>query len=271
MQRSFANEGIDEKKLSFRFPLFRNYSLKQDEVHLWCVNLSLLGNRNLQQLSGYLSKEEFLRTERYYFDKDKRLFVFRSGLLRRFLGSYLHVSPSKVQIGYNGNGKPFLNDHHGEDTIQFSLSHSKGVVLYGFSRKGRIGVDVELIQPMTDMDDVVEGFFSKNEKIEYKGLSIEHRMEGFYNCWTRKEAFLKALGDGLSRGLDTFDVSLTPGEPAVLKRVGWAPTEVQRWMLQSITTIPGYAAAIAVEGNDWSLKYTQLTYDHLLKYLSGES
>ena len=114
-------------------------------------------------------------------------------------------------------------------------------------------------------------YFFETEKDIYKASLDKQKIEGFYNCWTRKEAFLKAIGHGLSRDLNTFDVSLAPGEPAVLKRVGWAPKEVERWNLQSVTTYPGYAAAIAVEGHDWTLTCRHVTSEHLNNIYRGEN
>jgi 4'-phosphopantetheinyl transferase len=122
------------------------------------------------------------------------------------------------------------------------------------TRSRRIGVDLEWLRPLTDADGIVERFFSKTEREDFRRLSPDQRIEGFFNCWTRKEAYVKALGEGITRPLDEFVVALKPGEPARLLSVRDDPGEVERWSLHSFQPWPDYVAALIVEGRDWQLK-----------------
>ena len=250
MQTAKAIKQFYENKLfSSKDLTSKVFQLGKNDLHLWCTVRKKINNIDLPQFYKHLCEVERLRAERYHFADDQRHFIFRHGLLRILLSSYLNIEPSEVQINHNENGKPFLGNIQGKDTIQFNLSHSKGMVLVAFIRGRRIGVDIELMQPMKDMDAIVKDFFSATEQAAYKRLPMSQRMEGFYNCWTRKEAFLKALGDGLSGGLDTFDVSLKPGETPKLLSMDWASEEASRWSLNAFVPFSGYMAALAVEGH----------------------
>ncbi|MFH2064713.1 MAG: 4'-phosphopantetheinyl transferase superfamily protein [Pseudomonadota bacterium] len=254
MQPVRYNRGVDKMPLFvFQQASRKKFFLNREDVHLWPMNYGHINHADVWRLSELLSAAERSRAERYRFADDQKHFIIRHGLLRILLGNYLNVEPSELQIKYNENGKPFSTANQENGTIQFNLSHSKEMIFYAFTCGRNIGVDIEFIQPMTSMDAVVEGFFSESEKAEYNRLPKDRRTEGFYNCWTRKEAFLKAIGEGLSRGLDTFDISLIPGETAELKRVDWNVQKAGQWGVKSITSIPGYAAAIAVEGSDWTM------------------
>ena len=233
--------------------LCKKTTLEREAVHLWRIHYRAINTDHTLQLFRQLSTEEQLRAERYHFVDDQQRFIIRHGLLRILLGNYLNGEPSELEIQQNENGKPFLTETTENEVIQFSLSHSKEIILYAFGRRRRIGVDIEFIQPMTDMDAVVGAYFSESEKEEYKNLPQEQRLESFYHCWTKKEAFLKALGKGLSLGLDTFTVPLKPGAPTELQRDAWNVQEAGQWVLKSIDSIPGYAAAVAVEGCNWTL------------------
>jgi 4'-phosphopantetheinyl transferase len=134
-----------------------------------------------------------------------------------------------------------------------------------FNRSRRIGVDIEFMRPMEDMDLVVDSCFSLDEKAQFHDLPVKKRQKAFYHCWTQKEAFVKALGDGLSRRLDQFDVSLMPGTPAALKRTAWDQNEAARWSLRTILLATGYIASLAVERSGWSLSVRQLLPGHCMQ------
>ena len=239
------------------FPSFSppplDLELKTDEIHIWCARLDHPVFR-FQRLTQLLSRDETIKAKRFYFEKDRKHFVIRHGILRTILGRYLGVEPSRLQFCYGYNGKPALSDTFGKGTIRFNMSHSEGLALYGFSRDHEIGVDIEHIYDIPEMEQIAEQFFSVRENTVFHRLPESKRKEAFFNCWTRKEAFIKAIGDGLSLPLDKFDVSLVPGELPMLLRIGGNSKEASRWSIQELKPATGFAAALAVEGRSWCLR-----------------
>ncbi len=197
-----------------------------------------------------LTDDEVERAERFHFDKDRDRYIVARGLLRKILGGYVGKKPQKLRFRYSDYGKPELTDEAKGQNINFNLSHSHGLALYGVTRNRGIGVDLELIRADFADEKIAERFFSPREVATLRSLPKEVQARAFFNCWTRKEAYLKALGDGLSRPLGDFEVSLVPGEPAKLLRVGWDPAERDRWSLQALEPALGYVGAVAVEGQD---------------------
>jgi 4'-phosphopantetheinyl transferase len=142
---------------------------------------------------------------------------------------------------------------NGEE-VCFNLSRSHSLSLYAFTRSRQIGVDIEYIVPIKEADQIVARFFSSHERAMWQKLPKDQKQEAFFNCWTRKEAYIKARGEGLSLPLDQFDVSFAPGEPPALLATSGASNESSRWLLQALQPSPGYVAALFVEGHDWRLK-----------------
>jgi 4'-phosphopantetheinyl transferase len=230
------------------------FKLAENDVHIWAsVNEKSMGY--LPKLYKLLSKQECLRAARYRFDRDQRHFIIRHGLLRILLGRYLGVDPQSVRFCHNIYRKPFVEKGCGDDALQFSLSYSNDIVLYAFTRGRRIGVDIEFIQSMPNMDTIVKDFFSLSEINAFYGLPQNRKKAAFFNCWTQKEAFLKAIGDGLFRRLKEFDVSVARHLPAKLIRVAWDPHEANYWLLKMLTSVQGYAAALAVERSHLKLRF----------------
>ncbi len=196
-----------------------------------------------------------MRAERFHFEKFRKNFIVCRGILRMLLSCYLGVEPSHLQFCYGKNGKPALADTFGKGTIHFNLSKSDGVAIYAFNRDCEIGVDIERIRDLSEMDQIAERFFSIRENEVFHVLPKSKRKEAFFNCWTRKEAFIKAVGDGLSWPLDKFDVSLFPGEPARLLRINGNSEETSFWSIQALTPAPNYVAAYAVRGRGFEIKY----------------
>jgi 4'-phosphopantetheinyl transferase len=235
-------------------------------VHLWCGSYNDM-QPYFQLLSQPLSKTERMRGEKYRFPNDRHNYVIRHGILRFLIGRYLYVNPKEIRFGVNEFGKPLIESTWRGDPLHFNMSTSNKMVLYAVARGRRVGVDMEFIKPMEDMDAIVESCFSFDENAEFNALPAKKRQEAFYQCWTQKEAFVKALGDGLFRRLDQFDVSVTPGTPAELRRTAWDPDEAARWTLKTITPAAGYIASLAVEGSGWSLTCRQLTpYNFMQEY-----
>jgi 4'-phosphopantetheinyl transferase len=163
-------------------------------------------------------------------------------MLRRLLGGFLGLEPERVELRYGPHGKPCV------EGLRFNLAHSHELALYAFSRGRELGVDLERIRPLRDAAAIAERYFSAEENAVLRSLPEIQRHEAFFRCWTRKEAYLKALGDGLARPLDSFDVTLAPGEPARLLRVQGAPDEAARWSLLHLDPAPGFVGALAAEG-----------------------
>lgn len=228
------------------------------EVHVWCGSYDDM-QPYFSMLRDTLSQKERMRGEKYHFPIDRHNYHARHGMLRVLIGRYLSINPKEIRFDTNPFGKPVIQNICREDPIRFNISSSNKMALYAFARGRRVGVDIEFMRPMTDMGVIADSCFSSNENAEFNTVPVKKRQEAFYRCWTQKEAFVKALGDGLFRSLDQFDVSLMPGTSAELRRTAWDPDEAARWSLRMITPVPGYIASLAVEGSGWSLRYRQLT------------
>lgn len=221
--------------------------LATNEIHVWRASLDQPLSR-FHRLRQTLSMDERMRAERFHFEQDRKRFIVGRGILRTILGRYLNVEPDRLQFCYGKNGKPMLADTFSKMTIFFNMSDSGRLALYAFSRDGEIGVDIEKICDNPERDQIADQFFSVRESAVFRALPETMKKEAFFNCWTRKEAFIKAIGDGFSRPLDKFDVSLVPGEPARLLRIVGDSKGAYRWSIQELESASGYAAALAIEG-----------------------
>ena len=224
--------------------------LSSNEVHVWLTKLNSL-TRHAQQMAQCLNEDESVRAQRFHFEQDKARFIVCRGALRTIIGCYLHIEPSGVRFSYGPHGKPYLEETVGDSTFRFNLGHSNDIALCAFTRCREIGVDIEYIRDLPDADQIAYRFFSADEIATLHALPASQRRQAFFNCWTRKEAYIKATGKGLSQPLDQFEVSLAPTEPASLRSVKGAPEEASRWSLKALTPASGYAAALAVEGHNW--------------------
>jgi 4'-phosphopantetheinyl transferase len=229
-----------------------NLTLRPDEVHVWRAALDK-SDAMQQALEQTLSPEERERAGRFYFEKDRGAFIVARGLLRRILSRYLGIEPGQLRFRCGSHGKPALPRDLNSADLRFNLSHSHGVALYAIARGREVGVDLEQIRPEPVHEPIAERFFSAPEVAALRALPPALQPEGFFNCWTRKEAYIKARGEGLTVSLSQFQVSLAPGEPAALVSVNDDPAEASRWALQELAPGPGYAAALAVEGAGWRL------------------
>jgi 4'-phosphopantetheinyl transferase len=229
-------------------------SLESEDVHVWRAILDQ-PVKTLGAMQRLLSADESERAHRFHFRKHREHFIVARGVLRTLLGKYLGVEPSQLRFSYTAYGKPALAGiSEGQPPLRFNLSHSGELVLYAFTRGREIGLDLELRRDDFASEQIAEQFFSAREVKMLRALPVGLRTEGFFNCWTRKEAYIKAVGLGLSLPLDQFDVSLAPQEPAALLRTGDDEREAERWSLKALTTAEGYSAALAVEGHGWRLK-----------------
>jgi len=229
--------------------------LPRDEVHVWRVSLDQ--PQRLAELEALLAPDERQRAARLRFKEDRDHFVIARGSLRRLLGKYLNLNPADLDFSYSAYGKPLLDISLSGD-LRFNLSHSHGLALLAFARGRDLGIDVEFVRRDVDAEQIAEHFFSPAEAACLRALPADKKVEAFFNCWTRKEAFVKARGEGLSLPLDQFDVSLAPGEPAALLSRQTA-VDISRWSLIDLFAGERYKAALVVEGRDWRLCCWQWT------------
>ncbi len=230
-----------------------------DEVHVWRASLEVAPSE-VRRLGLILSEDERERAVRFRFERDRSPFIVRRALLRMLLGRYLQITPSKIEFSYGTKGKPYLaGSEHA--ALRFNLSHSRGLALYAVTRKREIGVDLEYESEKVDIDAIARRFFSAREVAAIKSLPDHEKRRAFFACWTRKEACIKARGEGLSIDLESFSVSVSPDQPAALLNAQNVPEETSRWSLADLNPDSRYVGAIAVEGRDWRLKCWQLTGD----------
>jgi len=228
-------------------------SLPEHEVHVWRARLDVPA-RDIPALQWVLSAEEVARAQRFYFERDRSRWIVARSLLRTILGHYTQTDPRLICFDLNRYGKPALASPIQHTALQFNVSHSADLALYAFAWRRPLGVDVEYMRPDIEYDQIARYSFSPVEQRTLAGLSLEEKHEAFYRCWTRKEAYIKARGMGLSLSLALFDVSLLPDEPAALLCSREDPYEAQRWSMRQLDPGPGYAGALVVEGTDWHLQ-----------------
>ncbi len=196
-----------------------------------------------------LSADERERAERFHFEKDRTRFVVARGGLRSILGRYTGLHPARLQFSYGAQGKPELAGMAGQHSaLRFNLSHAGTQALYAVTGGRKIGVDVEFIRADFASMEIAERFFSPREVAALRELPTQARTRAFFNCWTRKEAYIKALGEGLSCPLDSFAVSLAEEDAGALLWSASGGREVERWTMKSLWLGAEYAAALAVEG-----------------------
>lgn len=215
-------------------------TLPGNEVHVWAIPTSHAGSDALVQLGRVLSAEERQRAGRFYFAADREIFVVARGALRTLVGRYLSIPPAGIAFDYTAKGKPFLPSI---DSLQFNISHTRGMAVLAFVQTIPIGVDVELVRPMDNLRDIAARYFTPAETagiLERSGADCEH---AFFACWTRKEALIKATGDGLSMPLNSFTVSVRPDEPARLIRI-----EHRDWALHDLDLATPHIGAVAYPG-----------------------
>ena len=227
------------------------WTLPSEELHVWRASL-VRPDHVIDRMRGLLSEDERERADRFRFERDRSRYIVGRGLLRELLARYLQRPPADLTFEYGEFGKPTL-----PSGPWFNLSHSGPLALYAFSSLGEVGVDIELDEGERAHERsiaIAERFFSASEVKALRSLPPEARPRAFLSCWTRKEAFIKARGDGLSLSLDSFDVTLAPNSPPALLRTAWCSEEPARWGLADLSdSESGYIAAVALRGAGWRL------------------
>ena len=226
-------------------------ALEEGEVHLWLLELE--DSEAAQHLRNSLDDEERARADRFRFPRDEDRFVLCRMALRALLGRYLGQAPGRVRISIGRHGKPGLAGKDGRP-LEFNLSHSERWAFLAFALGRPLGVDIERVDAAKVSDGVADRFFSASEAAAFRRVAGPDRDEAFFRCWTRKEAYLKARGEGLMISLQGFSVSIDLGEPARLLRSDGGEEELARWELRDLDPPVGYAGALAVAGTGWELR-----------------
>ena len=216
------------------------------DVHLWVCEFDSCST-DLLQLAHVLSSDEQVRGGRSRDEEDRLRLLHARAMLRGIIASYLNVPASELQFSYNRFGKPSLSGQPHSEELCFNLSHSHRIALVGVTRNREIGVDVEQIRPELADEAIGEFFFSPREISKFRALPAATKARAFFQCWTRREAFLKAIGEGFATDQRDFDVSFVPGEPPALLRIGDDPSAAKGWSLYSLEPAPDYVAAVAVK------------------------
>lgn len=229
-------------------------TLNVNEVHVWQAKLD---DHDADLLRPLLAADEISRADRFHFAKDRNHYIVARALLRKLLAAYLGISleinAEAIRLSYGEKGKPFLTDPE-HAPLKFNLAHSHGLALYAFSLGREVGIDLEFVKEDLESEEIAQRFFSPREVQVLKTIPANLRRQAFFDCWTRKEAYIKARGEGLSLPLEAFDVAFAPGEPAALLRNDQEPAEVERWTMRSLAAPSGYVAALVAEGDDWDLQ-----------------
>jgi 4'-phosphopantetheinyl transferase len=264
---------------TWEIPLLSQLTLPVAAIHLWRVALTeqAAGLR----LRGLLAEDERQRADRFLFERDRQRFTIARGTLRLLLSYYLQQPAANITFNYGERGKPYLAPSTSAATpsltnseisltnttaelsaaprLHFNLSHSQDLAIYGFCRTAAIGVDVEMMRAVRDIDQIATRFFAPQEAASVQQLQGMAKQQGFFNCWTRKEAFIKAIGKGVFFGLDRFAVSLIPGENPAVLWIADDPYGPRAWEMRSFTPARSYLAALAFPTGNYQLRFYDLT------------
>lgn len=225
-----------------------------DAIHLWSASLDDAVS-NLNYWEKILSSDERERAERLILEQNRNRFVAGRGILRSLLGKYLQMQPEQIQFQYNRWGKPSPDS---SDILHFNLSHSNGIALFAFCKTGTIGVDIEYISPETNLEQTSALVFSKNEIATLQSVLPELRRDLFFKYWTRKEAFMKASGEGFSVSPSEFDVSFAPENPVEKIAKDNEQSTDSDWFVQDLSVFEGYAAALACKSKTCLLSFFKM-------------
>ena len=217
------------------------------EAHVWRAVLDA-PSWYVGELESILAMDERIRAAQFVFRGDRERYIVGRGQLRILLGHYLDKPPHTLRFSYNAYGKPDLDDS-GTSGLSFNVAHARGLVLYAITQRRHIGIDVEYVSADAAYEEIARRFFSLGEYHALRSLPVTMRRQAFFLCWSRKEAYVKAVGRGLSLAPHTFDVSVDPRLPPALLSAGEAVDEIGHWSLYDLAPGPGYVAALAAQGH----------------------
>jgi len=221
-----------------------------NEVHIYSSSLELTADKLIESES-LLSPDELQKAYRYKFEKDRNHYITGRAILRNILCKYLNQSPDKITFSYSEKGKPFIKD----SPIKFNLAHSRDKAVFAFAKDVEVGIDIEYMRELPDALQIAKRFFSDDEVNEFLKVSEDNIRSAFFNCWTRKEAFIKAVGEGLSFPLKDFTVTLMPGVNPEIKWIKDKDDEVKEWSLVNIQADQNYVSSLAVKADEVILIY----------------
>jgi len=244
---------IDMNIAGSDFKIATPIELPGDEVHLWRIDFDAVRAEEARW-QKVLSPDETARASRFHFAVDRQRYTISRGVLRTILAGYLATDAKGLNFIYSSKEKPSLSEAYSREGVMFNISHSGSLGLLAFAREREIGVDVEAVRSDFEVEAIARRFFSAHEQEQLAVLPEQERFEAFFRCWTRKEAYIKATGDGLSLPLDQFDVSILPGHFDALIATRPDRSEAARWLLREVSAGPGYVAALCAVGHDWKLK-----------------
>jgi 4'-phosphopantetheinyl transferase len=227
-------------------------ALREDEIHLFWTSLDLSSKR-MRQFAETLSADESSRAAHFHFDKDRNRFVAGRGTLREILSWLLQCPPDAVIFSYGAHGKPRLSRPEEGRLLYFNLAHSESLAVFAVSRNFEVGVDLERIRPVPEASRIVEDFFSESEAARWRSMPPANQSEFFFECWTRKEAYLKGMGEGFSgpfRSIEAFRVPHAKAGPPGLRQS--APIAAD-WFLYSLKPASGYLCAVAAKNHNLRL------------------
>ena len=228
-------------------------SLPLDRLDIWRLQLDATASIEVDEVT-LLSADEVTRANRFRFQKDRRRFIVCRSALRRLLGEYLGIPSQEVSFEYSANGKPSLKPRDNPHGLCFNVAHSDDQVLIAFGGEHQLGVDIEKMRGDVDTKSLAERFFSRREREELRALPEPSQVPAFFACWCRKEAFIKAIGDGLSFPLADFSVSVHPDGRPVLEEIRGSVDSGLRWSLADLAVGNEYRAALAVDSLHLSIQ-----------------
>jgi 4'-phosphopantetheinyl transferase len=222
-------------------------TLSSGIVHVWSLNLDI-SPEAISSLRVHMHDDEIARAERFKFDQHRRRFIACRGQVRQILAKYTGTDPDRLEFAYGEKGKPVLAAPWRDSRIEFNVSHSHELALCAVALGRELGVDIEEVRPPYDFEAIANQFFGTEEVAVLNGLSGEAKLAGFFACWTRKEAVLKAVGTGLSIPLNRVIVAILPDEPAAVLKFKGETGEQQEWWMQNLEPALGYAGAVTSAG-----------------------
>jgi 4'-phosphopantetheinyl transferase len=226
---------------------------EHDQVHVWTASVKLAAG--LSDLASVINSAEQTQARKFRFEQHRVRYIFSQATLRRILSRYLHVRPQEIVFDFNEFGKPFLPKSSEKAALRFNMSHSEGLVVVAVAMNRHIGVDVERIRAIDDINAIARDYFAMQERTLLESAPPGRKEEAFYMCWTRKEAYIKAVGMGLSIPLNSFDASIPEGMPGRRLQATESSLGVEQWWLSDLTMPDRYVGALAIEGTPPTIRY----------------
>jgi 4'-phosphopantetheinyl transferase len=227
-----------------------------EHIDVW--RIQFLPHRSYDVSESVLSSDEIARAQRFRCARDRQRFVECRSAIREILGRYLKIAAQEIRFRHEANGKPEIVETQNPQRLRFNISHSSDLAVMAVVAGSAIGVDIEKIRPAVECLQLAKRFFSEKEFRTLQSLPADEKRRAFFACWTRKEAFIKAIGEGLSFPLSGFSVSVMPDAPAELQEVEEDSSAISRWALMNLELEGGYIGALAVEGSARQLRFCSL-------------